>query len=232
MSAWRGLARWLGRTTSEDAATGALIIHAGDPWRLTAAELRGTQAILAALAALTAGAAVAATGGPWWLVPLATLVGWSVPLGVYRTARRQRVAAVTAQLPQAVDLIQIAIGAGKTLAESLRITADYLPAGLLRDQLTTVVYDIDSGMSTSAALAGFAGRIPAPDVRVFAASVAQGERHGVDETGTLAILAGTVRRSTSARLARNAALLDSWMYLPIVAFLSAISILIIAPWTR
>jgi tight adherence protein C len=124
--------------------------------------------------------------------PVAGLVAWALP-GV-RTGRadRRRRAALAADLPDVVDLLSLAVGAGLTVHLAVAHVARR-GSGPLAGELARVTDEVALGRRLADALDDLPERA-GEAVRPLVAALVSSERYGAPLVGALERLAGEVRR--------------------------------------
>jgi len=210
--AWAGalalLAR-LGRRVGAPAATRGLearLAAAGRPLGLRAGDVIAAQAgagALGLLAALPVGS----------LLPgrLGLLAPFALPLGAFlapdawlRRRARRRGAAMARELPDLLDLLRVALGAGLSLERALAEVArrDH---GLLAREWRTAAVEVELGVPRERALAGIAARCPCEGIVPLVRALERGARHGSPLAEALAAQAAEARAAQARRLAERAA---------------------------
>lgn len=182
----------------------AQLAAAGAPLGLTPADL----------AALKAGAALLSLGfavvwGP--ILPgrlgLAALVG--LPAGGFwlpdlllarRAAARRR--ALEREVPDVLDLLRVAVGAGQSPDRALREVAAHR-GGMLGAELGRAARQIELGVPRAHALQELRARCPLEPVAALVAALGRADRHGAPLDEALAALAAQAR-ADRARLAQEA----------------------------
>lgn len=177
---------------------------AGAPLGLTPADL----------AALKAGAALVSLGvaavwgqvlpgrlGLAALVLLPVAAFW-VPdaLLARRAAARRRT--LEREIPDVLDLLRVAVGAGQSPDRALREVAAYR-GGMLGAELGRAARQVELGVPRARALAELAARCPLEPVAALVAALGRAERHGAPLDEALAALAAQAR-ADRARIAQEA----------------------------
>lgn len=146
--------------------------------------LPGRLALLAALA-LPAGAFLAPD---WWL----------------RRRTRERARAMAAELPDMLDLLRVALGAGLALDRAFAEVARRDP-GLLAREWRVVAAQLELGAPRERALAELVVRCPCAGMTPLTQALRRSFRHGAPLGETLAALAREARAEQARRLAERAA---------------------------
>ncbi len=112
--------------------------------------------------------------------------------------RRNRLARIEAQLPQAIDLLVPALRAGQPLPVALRLAADESEAPLA-DELDRLCHEITYGRRLDAALQAFAERTGLRDTAFLAAAIETGARTGGPLVAILEGASETLRSRAALR---------------------------------
>ncbi len=213
--------------------------------------LPGLPGLLAAGWGALAGAAVLGVGrAPWWRRGATAACGatrrsgsWlvhrvsgtaalrpfvAVAADLRRRRRRARVARlVDRELPIAVDLVAVAVGAGATPLLALDLAAAWSPAAVGRS-FDAVVRKVRVGTSLPDALAVEGRRTPA--LRPFTEALVPAIRLGSPLGPTLARLAGEARAAYARRAAARARTVPVRLIFPLVLLvLPAFALLTVVP---
>jgi tight adherence protein B len=128
---------------------------------------------------IMAGAGVATTllffalvpGTPRWIAPLVgLLVGVGVPIGTMRFLRTQRIKKLSAQLPDALDLMVRSLRAGHPMNSALTLVAKEMPDPI-GSEIGIVVDEMTYGLGFREALENLRLRVPAPDLHYFVVTI-------------------------------------------------------------
>ena len=180
-------------------------------------------------ALLLAGAAVlpvAAVGLPAVVLGAAALLG--APRIQRLVARRRRESAVAVDLPEVVDLLTVAVGAGLTVRDAVSAVARR-SAGPLARELAMVVADADAGRPFADALDDLPVRA-GESTRALAASLAGCVRYGSPVGPTLAARAADAREAERRRMEQAARRVPVLLLFPLVlCILPAFALLTVAP---
>jgi tight adherence protein C len=184
----------------------ALLVAAGRPLGLRAADVmaaKGGAGVLGLAAALPLGS----------LLPgrLGLLTPFALPLAAFlapdlwlRRHVRLRGAAMARELPDLLDLLRVALGAGLSLDRAVADVARRGHGPLAREWRTTAV-ETELGVPREQALARLAERCPCEGVGPFVHALQRGARHGTPLAETLAAQAAEARAAQARRLAEHAA---------------------------
>jgi len=210
--AWAALLALLarvGRRVGAPAVPGDLdarLATAGRPLGLRASDLmaaRGGGGALGLALALPLGSALPGRLG--LLAPFALpLAGFLGPDLWLRRRTRIRGAAMALELPDLLDLLRVALGAGLSLDRALAEVARR-DRGLLAREWRTAAVEVELGVPRERALAGLAARCPCEGVGALVRALERGARHGTPLAEALAAQAGEARAAHARRLAERAA---------------------------
>lgn len=204
----RLLAR-LGRRIGAPVAPGDLdarLAAAGRPLGLRPADVtaaKGGAAAFALALALPLGS----------LLPgrLGLLAPFALPLAAFlapdlwlRRRAAARGAAMAAELPDLLDLLRVALGAGLSLDRALAEVARR-DCGLLAREVRTAAVQVALGVPREQALAGLAVRCPCEGIVPLVRALERGARHGTPLAEALAAQAGEARAARARRLTERAA---------------------------
>ena len=162
---------------------------------------RGVQAVAALL-----GASACAAGALWAASPVAMLPGalLGVAMGVglaelwLARRRRRRIADIEAGLPDAMELLGVALAAGSPVEQCFREVAQSMD-GPLADELAAVDREVNLlGRGRAEALAHLAERCASPQVSAFSAHIVQAIEQGSSIAEGLALQAQLAREAAQA----------------------------------
>ncbi|MGI8810369.1 MAG: type II secretion system F family protein [Acidimicrobiales bacterium] len=157
----------------------------------------------------------------------AALVAWSLPVLGARRAHRRRLAAIAADLPDVVDLLVLAVGAGLTVRLAVAAVARRSP-GPLGAELSQAGHEADLGRRLADALDDIPDRAGEP-TRLVAALIAS-ERYGAPLGASLERLAHEVRADRRRRAEEAARKVPVKLLFPLVSCtLPAFGLLTVAP---
>lgn len=165
-----------------------------ETWR--AVRLLAALGCLALAAALCLPAAFVSLPVRCALVAAAGVVGWAAPKGYLAAKTKRRRAAIDAQLPDAMELIGIAVAAGSPVEQCFREVADTVDQPLA-EELSLIDREVNLlGHSREQALEKFARRCESQEVAAFVAQLTQAISQGSSIAEGL---------SSQAQLARDTA---------------------------
>ena len=145
-----------------------------------------------------------------------------------RRAHRRQAAAVEDELPEVVDLLALAVGAGLTVGHAVRAVARTVP-GHLASHLARVVAEVDRGRRLADALDDLPARA-GEATRPLVATLGACERYGAPVADALAHLAVEARERHRRRAEQAARRLPVLLLFPLVlCILPAFALLAVAP---
>ena len=158
----------------------------------------------------------------------AALVAWSVPILRSRRGHRRRLAAIARDLPDVVDLLVLAVGAGLTVRLAVAAVARRSP-GPLGAELAQAGHDADLGRRLADALDDIPERAGEATRPLVAALIAS-ERYGAPLGASLERLAHEVRADRRRRAEEAARKVPVKLLFPLVSCtLPAFGLLTVAP---
>jgi tight adherence protein C len=160
--------------------------------------------------ALTAAllAALAFSGSPVRLFALlvmaATAAGYATPDMWLARQSRRRIEVALGDLPDMLDLLRVALGAGAPTLRALALVAGEFD-GPLALEWRRVCAEAELGVPRETALNGLVERLPHDELRSFADTLRRGHRHGTSLADALAAQATRTRHAQAHRLRERAA---------------------------
>jgi len=199
----------LGRRLSPPAAPrdlDARLAAAGRPLGLRAGDVMAVKAGGAALALASALPLGALLPGRLGLVaPIALpAAAFLAPDAWLRRRARTRGRQMETELPDALDLLRVALAAGLSLERALAEVGRY-DSGLLAAEWRAVAAQVALGVPAEHALGALAARCPCPGIEALTRALERSLRHGAPLGGTLRALARDARAARARRLAERAA---------------------------
>ena len=162
------------------------------------------------------------------LAPPVSLMAWATPAVAARRAERRRLAEITADLPDVVDLLVLAVGGGLTVHHAVARVADR-GSGPLARELQQVLHDVALGRRMADALDDLPVRA-GESVRPLVAALVASERYGAPLVRGLERLADEVRRDRRRRAEEAARKVPVKLLFPLVTCtLPAFGLLTVAP---
>jgi tight adherence protein C len=237
---WRQIepmVRWLGvrvsglLTDAQRAKLDRQLMLAGDYMGLTPEEYIGLS-ILSFFGGLCFGAiAGAMTGMGIVMVIIIGPLGAALPYLQIQSAAELRMKGINRGLPYAIDLIALAMSAGKDFPGAVRQVIEKCsdPEDPLMEEFSRILQELGVGRTRKQSLLGFAERVPSDSVQEFVNSVVQAEDKGNPLADVLQIQAGMTRMRRSVRAEQQAAKAGVQMIGPLALLLLCIIALIMGP---
>ncbi len=162
------------------------------------------------------------------LLPLPLIGGWALPRLSDRRDHRRRLQRFEANLPETVDLLALAVGAGCNVALAVA-AAGRRGTGPLAAELRRVTAEVGRGRRLADALDELPARA-GESVRPLAAALAGCERYGAPLATSLDRIAHHVRRQRQRRAEEAARKVPVMLLFPLVlCILPAFALLTVAP---
>lgn len=213
----------------------SLLVRSGNPWGLKASEFMNIQIALAVFG-LIAGAGIwfllqGVITVPWWSVSIASGVfAFFVPKLKYEEEAKKRDLEFKRQLPEALDLLVISLGGGRTFEVALREVIPNMKSGILKEEFRNIVKQLNSGTSLDQALDSFANRAPNQSIEAFIKSVKAATEVNSPLIETLEARADSSRKEFFALVQEKIAQLPSKISMALApTFLPAVLIVSVAP---
>lgn len=156
---------------------------------------------------------------------LCIIVGSQVPMLYIAARRAEWRRQLDDDLPDALDLMAVAVSAGSTFESALRIVAERMD-GKLAESFADIVEE-SRYSSRNRALADFAARSGVESLQVFAASLAQAEASGAPLLDILKEQADSARTMRRLRIEEKANALQVKMLMPMLAFVFPVLVIIL-----
>lgn len=220
----------------EDVKIANLLRNSGNPWNISTVEFRTIQigllvvgAILGLLLSLVINQFT--TKIPWYVVvALLAFVGYNFPKSRHKDIAKQRDLDFKRELPEALDLIIISISGGLTLEKSIREAIPNMTDGVLKDEFTDMVRQLDSGRTIDDALRLFGERSPNEGIKTFVQAVREATTLAVPMSEVLESRAEASREEYFAMIGNKTASLDQKMMIVLMpTLLPALMIVILSP---
>lgn len=231
------MVRWLGvrvsglLTDAQRAKLDRQLMLAGDYMGLTPEEYIGLS-ILSFFGGLCFGAVAGAmTGMGIVMVIIIGPLGAALPYLQIQSAAELRMKGINRGLPYAIDLIALAMSAGKDFPGAVRQVIEKCsdPEDPLMEEFSRILQELGVGRTRKQSLLGFAERVPSDSVQEFVNSVVQAEDKGNPLADVLQIQAGMTRMRRSVRAEQQAAKAGVQMIGPLALLLLCIIALIMGP---
>ena len=159
---------------------------------------------------------------------LCLVVGSQLPTFYVLSARKRWRESIARELPDALDLMIVAVSAGSTFDVALRTVSERMH-GVLGEAFADIMAESRYG-SLNQALMQYARRSQVPSFQIFAASLAQADTTGAPLLTILGEQAATVREMNRLRLEQKANELTIKIMLPMIGLIFPVMIiLLVAP---
>ena len=237
---WRSiepLVRWLGvrvsgiLTDDQRKSLDKQLSLAGDFLGITAEEYVGLS-ILSFIGGVVFGVIAGwLTGMGVVMLIIVAPLGGALPYLQVASAATLRMKQINRNLPYAVDLLALAMSAGKDFPGAVRQVVEKSsdPDDALIEEFSRMLQELGIGRTRKQALLGFAERAPIETVQEFVNSVVQAEEKGNPLADVLQIQAGMSRMRRSVRAEQAAAKAGVQMIGPLALLLLCIIALILGP---
>lgn len=155
------------------------------------------------------------------VVVLCAGVGMFAPVVLVKALEKERVQAVRFALPDAIDLLVVAMEAGSSLTQALQRVATELNTAhpVISQELQMTLLEMQAGASRAEALRHLSGRVPDDRLRTFLTLVIQSDQLGAGLANTLRVFAEELRRSRLIEAEHKAAELPVKIAIPLVFFI-------------
>lgn len=195
---------------------------AGSAWPAVFADPRARRLVPAAVAALVTVLVWASAA------PVVAVAVWAAPVVRARRRRGSAADAVRRSLPEVVDLLRLAVGAGLTVPLAVEAVGRRHD-GPVGAELRRATGDAAGGASWGDALDDAARRL-GPDARRLLDALAASERYGAPLDEALAVLATDLRADRRRRAEEAARRVPVQLLFPlVVCVLPAFALLTVAP---
>ena len=174
--------------------------------------------------------AVAHLGGRSVLIcAIAGVGGFLAPGLVLQRKARARRARISAELPDALDLLAVTVEAGLGLYGAIERLVE-MTTGPLADEFALVLTELRVGDSSERALKRMASRMQSAEVASFVRSLIQGEQLGMSLAQTLRNLAEDTRHRRRAMAEEAASKTPVKMLVPVAIFIfPALFVVLLGP---
>lgn len=207
-----------------------LLARSGNPWRITAEEYIVFRVLAGGVGALFL---LFLTTTHYISIPhiaslfLGLVVGQLIPKILLDSKWSKRKREVTRTLPEALDLLRICMNAGQNFSNALIQTVALIPPGVTQEELRRVVAEVSAGRRLTTALRAFSTRCPTEGVEAFVRAIEQSEASGSDIATTLSYQSDETRASYERAVEVRAQKLQTTLFLPIIAFLLPVLMILI-----
>lgn len=212
-----------------------LIQKSGNPWKVTANEfffLQFVAAIIGIMGATVLWYVLSASFSiPWFIFALVGGVfGGTYPRREYSHTAKMRDLEFKKQLPEALDLMRIALISGQTLSTAIKSAYEEMQDGVLKVEFERMVLRLESGMSMENTLDHFAKVAPNEAIISFVKAIKQAQALNVQMTETLEMRAEASRQEHMAVIDQRISTLSGKMMMILApTMLGALGILTMAP---
>ena len=206
------------------------LMLAGDFMGLHPEELVGLWA-LSGIGGLALGAVVNAVAQAPMALVLCPVVGLFLPYLAVTGEIEKRSKTVSRELPYAIDMFALAMGAGLDFAGAVRQYAEKSrdKDSALVEELQLMLWLMQTGQTRRQAIASLCERVPIDAVQEFSHSVIQAEERGNPLAETLRVQAQSSRMRRTVRAEEAAAKAGVKMVGPLFMAFGCIMILLLAP---
>ncbi len=158
-------------------------------------------------------------------------VGAAVPYLQMQGIAQDRMRSINRGLPYAIDLIALAMSAGKDFPGALRQVVEKSSdqKDALVEEFARILQELQVGRTRKAALLSLAERVPSESILEFVNSVVQAEDKGNPLAEVLQIQAGMTRMRRSVNAEKSAAKAGVAMVGPLVLLMACVMLLILSP---
>lgn len=155
------------------------------------------------------------------MVVIGAGVGMFAPILFIKARAKDRIDAVRFALPDAIDLLVVAMEAGSSLTQALQRVAAELKVAhpVISEQLQLTLLEMQAGASRAEALRHLSDRAPDDRLRAFLTLVIQSDQLGAGLANTLRVFAEELRRSRLIEAEHKAAELPVKIAIPLVFFI-------------
>ncbi|MHC1694382.1 MAG: type II secretion system F family protein [Eubacteriales bacterium] len=147
----------------------------------------------------------------------ALLVSFATPIVLLRVRTQKRQEEMTHQLPDVMDLLSVSIEAGLGFDAALIKIIEKLD-GVLVDELSVTIAEIQLGKTRRDALKNLAERCPIEDLKVFVSAVIQAEQLGIPIKNVLIAQSQQLRTIRRQKAEEKAMKAPVKMLLPLMLF--------------
>ncbi|WP_180952957.1 type II secretion system F family protein [Eggerthella timonensis] len=156
---------------------------------------------------------------------LCVILGSQIPMFYIAARRAEWRRQLDEDLPDALDLMAVAVSAGSTFESALRVVAERMD-GKLAESFEDVVEE-SRYSSRNRALANFAARSGVESLQIFAASLAQAEASGAPLLDILQEQASSARTMRRLHIEEKANALQVKMLMPMLMFVFPVLVIIL-----
>lgn len=165
----------------------------------------------------------------WWLIAILSVGGFMVPRLRLTSLARERNEQIQLSLPEALDLLNLCVGAGLGLQGSLQMVARY-QRGPVAAEFTRVLQEMSMGKSRSEAFGDLTQRVSQPDLIRFAHALIQVDRLGIPLSSVIDEQAKEMRARRTSSAREQAQQVGVKILLPlVVCFLPGLFVIVVGP---
>ncbi|TRZ51250.1 MAG: type II secretion system F family protein [Dehalococcoidia bacterium] len=182
---------------------------------------------LSIIFALMAAVIIFGTSIPPLYLLIAAVVGYFLPSFWVKQRIDKRHKAIIKALPEVVDLLNLAVGAGLDFMIALGKVVERAVSNPFVEELREVYQEVKVGKPRNEALKAMAYRIHLPDVSSFVRTLIQAERMGTPIGDVLRVQSEEARRWRFQRAERQALKAPIKLLLPLVFFILPVVLIIV-----
>lgn len=160
------------------------------------------------------------------IILVAFLISVSIPVFTVKLKILKRQEEITNQLPDVMDLLSVSIEAGLGFDSALAKITERM-SGLLVDELSLVLAEIQFGKPRREALRSLADRSPVEELKTFISSIIQAEQLGIPIRNVLNAQAQQLRATRRQKAEEKAMKAPVKMLLPLVALIFPVMLIIL-----
>jgi tight adherence protein C len=156
-------------------------------------------------------------------------IGWFLPMIVVRKGVSRHLSAISAGLPDALELLAVCVEAGLSLENALQRVSREMKRTQpeLSEELATTWAEINILPNRDQALSNFAERVDLPAVRSVVTTLLQTLRYGTPLAKSLRVVAADVRGDQLTAMEEKANRLPALMTVPVMLFIMPTIFLIV-----
>lgn len=156
-----------------------------------------------------------------FVVLISAAIGIYAPQAYVTRRGRERTLEVRRALPDAIDLLVVAMEAGSSLSQAIQRVAGELNLAhpVLSQELQITLLEMQAGASRAEALKRLSERVPDDRLRSFLTLVIQSDQLGAGLANTLRVFAEELRRARMIEAEHKAAELPVKIAIPLVFFI-------------
>lgn len=161
---------------------------------------------------------------------LAAMVGFFIPDYLIYEIKKKRQKSILRELPSMMDLLTLSVEAGMDFMAAISRVISFMKPGPLRDELNSVLKEIQLGTTRADALRNMADRVEVKELSSFASILIQADEMGSSIGPVLRAQSDLLRASRFQRAEREGAKATQKLLIPlVVCILPAVFIVILGP---